>query len=43
MIWVNGEAEKDADKAKKALMEFPESEARKGLNDLINFTINRKY
>ncbi|MBP6793943.1 MAG: polyprenyl synthetase family protein [Saprospiraceae bacterium] len=32
-----------ADKAKKALMEFPESEARKGLNDLINFTINRKY
>lgn len=32
-----------ADKAKMALMDFPESEARTGLNDLINFTINRKY
>lgn len=32
-----------ADKAKMALMDFPDSEARTGLNDLINFTINRKY
>lgn len=32
-----------ADKAKNALLEFPDSDARKGLLDLIAFTINRKF
>ncbi len=31
-----------ADKAKSGLMNFPESDARTGLNDLIDFTITRK-
>lgn len=32
-----------ADKAKNALLEFPDSDVRKGLLDLIAFTINRKF